>query len=266
MAATLAQQHEREAAFLASVAHDLRTPLTVLKLQVDGIHSNQPLPPEPRLRRVLETARRELARLERMLGDLLDTTKIEAGVLELIPVECDLRALVQSTVSLFRPTAADHEIQVSLPALPVTIHADPLRVEQVVANLLSNAIKYSPRGGRVDIELRQVEDAAMLTVSDQGIGIADEDQRLLFEPFRRLGLSGESIPGAGLGLFVVRRIVEAHGGRIDVTSAPQHGSTFRITLPLSPTFALVTVGRGAGETASSPRDDGTVAPERRFPG
>ena len=114
------------------------------------------------------------------------------------------------------------------------IRCDPLRIEQVITNLLSNAIKYSPEGGRVDVAVAPQEDGAVISVTDQGLGISEEDQQRLFEPFRRVGLSMETIPGVGLGLFVVRRIVEAHHGRIDVTSARGKGSSFRIWIPSSP--------------------------------
>jgi len=105
-------------------------------------------------------------------------------------------------------------------------------VEQVLTNLLSNAVKYSPPESRIAISLDRNGDGVVLAVADRGIGIAPEDQRRLFDPFRRTGMSIGAYPGVGLGLFVVRRIVQAHGGHIEIDSAPGRGSTFRVCLPL----------------------------------
>jgi signal transduction histidine kinase len=101
----------------------------------------------------------------------------------------------------------------------------------VLTNLVSNAIKYSPQGGLVHVTLESQEQHVVLSVSDSGIGISEEDQARIFEPFRRSGASRDLVPGAGLGLFVARRIVEAHGGRIDVRSQPSAGTCFRVSLP-----------------------------------
>ena len=102
---------------------------------------------------------------------------------------------------------------------------------QVLHNLVSNALKYSPVGSRVDVEVRQEGDEVLLSVVDRGIGISSEEMRHLFAPFRRSGRARETAPGVGLGLSVSRRIVEAHGGRIEVDSRPGVGSTFRVRLP-----------------------------------
>jgi signal transduction histidine kinase len=167
-----------------------------------------------------------------MVGDFLDMANIEAGKLELRFQEQDVCQLVRNVVALFESTSPNHDLRVSTPAAAVPLRCDPLRIEQVVTNLVSNAIKYSPEGGAVGISLRVVREEAVIEVRDHGIGITRGDQRRLFEPFRRLHLSRETIAGVGLGLFVVRRIVEAHRGRIEVESAVGTGSTFRVALPI----------------------------------
>jgi signal transduction histidine kinase len=229
LADSLAAQRQAQMAFLAGVAHDLRNPLSALKLSVQTIDPEQPLPPEPRIRRTISTLERQLTRLERMLGDFLDMTKIEAGELELHPEPHDARALVQNVVELFDAVSPHRRIETKLPPEPVLIRCDGLRIEQVVSNLVSNALKYSAEDTPILVALRTRQNQAIIEVSDHGPGITDRELPRLFEPFRR-GLAAVGPPGVGLGLFVVRRIVEAHDGRIDVESSPGRGSTFRVYL------------------------------------
>ncbi len=233
MATSLAHYQQNQLAFLAGVAHDLRNPLSALTLSTAQIADDRPLPGEERVRRVIAIVRRQSARLDQMLGDLLDAARVEAGHFELRPEERDCRVLVGETYDLYESISPVHRIALRLPPEVVPVRCDEGRMAQVLNNLLSNAIKYSPRGGRVEVAVQQREGEARIEVSDDGIGLSLEDQAQIFEPFHRAEGSAERIPGAGLGLFVARRIVEAHGGRITVTSAPGAGSTFRVHLPLA---------------------------------
>ena len=230
MANSLARQQEEQLTFLAGVAHDLRNPLSALKMSAALITSDRPLPQE-RLRKTMALVRRQVARLDRMVGDLLDATRIEAGRFELQLEERDARELANEVVELYQSGGSSHDLRLLLPEQPVTLRCDPTRVEQVLHNLVSNALKYSPVGSRVDVEVRQEGDEVLLSVVDRGIGISTEEMRHLFAPFRRSGRARETAPGVGLGLSVSRRIVEAHGGRIEVDSRPGVGSTFRVRLP-----------------------------------
>jgi signal transduction histidine kinase len=231
MAESLGSQRDAQMAFLGGVAHDLRNPLAVLKTSASLLGPDEPLPPEPELRRVFEVVDRQVMRLERMVGDFLDMARIEAGELALqLGVE-DVGALVEDTCDFFRSASPMHQLAVSVPDVPVLLQCDPLRIDQVVNNLVSNAIKYSPRGGIVRVAVTGNPHEVVISIADQGIGISAEDQQHLFEPFRRLGPSKQTVPGLGLGLFVVSRIVEAHGGRIEVESRPSRGATFRVHLP-----------------------------------
>jgi signal transduction histidine kinase len=232
MAAALAAQREAQIAFLGGVAHDLRNPLSVLKMSTALVEPGRPLPPEQAMRRTLDIVSRQVSRMDRMVGDFLDMANIEAGKLELRFQEQDACLLLRRVVELFESASPKHDLSISTPDAAVPLRCDPLRIEQVVTNLISNAIKYSPDGGVVRISLQVVREEAVIEVRDRGIGIARGDQRRLFEPFRRLHRSREAIPGVGLGLFVVHRIVEAHRGRIDVESTVGEGSTFRVVLPL----------------------------------
>ena len=227
MAASLAQQRQAQLTFLAGVAHDLKSPLSTLKT---GLYALEHEPEEASRGRTRALLDRQVDLLSRMVDDLLDATRIEAGQLELRRAAFDVRHLVNDVVRLYVPTAPDHRISAKLPGEPVMIEADGLRIEQVVRNLVSNAIKYSPCGSQVEIVVERRDGEVVLSVCDNGTGIPAEDQQSIFLPFRRRNFA--TAPGAGLGLSVVRRIVLAHGGRIDVDSVPGRGSTFRVTLPL----------------------------------
>lgn len=231
MASTLERQRAGQLAFLAGVAHDLRNPLTALKMATGMITSDQPLPSEARMRQLFVRVGRQIDRLERMVYDFLDAARIEAGKLELQLEASDLRDLVRATVDLFEPATRTHELVAELPGDPVRLTCDPMRIEQVLANLVSNAIKYSPQGGRVRVVVSADPEAVRVAVSDDGIGISADELQHVFEPFRRTGTSTESIPGVGLGLFVARKLVNAHGGDLTVESTLGTGSTFIVRLP-----------------------------------
>jgi signal transduction histidine kinase len=235
MANSLAHQQEQQLAFLAGVAHELRNPLSALKLST-ALTGRAPLTPE-RVERTLALVGRQVERLDRMVGDLLDATRIEAGKLELRPEVRDARELAREVVELYLSGESGHALRLVLPDAPVLVRADAARLEQVLHNLVSNALKYSPAGSRVDVDVRREGGEALLVVTDQGIGISEQEKRLLFAPFQRAGNARQRAPGVGLGLSVARRIVEAHGGRIEVDSRPGVGSAFRVRLPLAPVEA-----------------------------
>ncbi len=232
LADAIAAQRDAQMAFLAGVAHDLRNPLSAIKLSVTAIPPDAPLPPESRIRRTMTMLDRQLTRIERMLGDLIDTAKAESGQLELRFEPCDARALVRHVVELFESVSPGHVIETRLPDRPVMIECDPLRIEQVIGNLVSNAIKYSPDGSPIFVSLSAEGGDAAIAVTDHGIGISRAERERLFEPFRRGRAAQDGPPGVGLGLFVGRRIIDGHGGRIEVDSEPGRGSTFRVHLAL----------------------------------
>ena len=231
MAAALAAQRHVQANFLGGVAHDLRNPLSALKLTAASARRTAGSSAETKLQRLADQAERQIGRMERMLGDFLDIARIEAGELDLRVEWQDARALVSEVVELFESVSSSHQLTVDVPDDEVPIYGDPLRLEQVLTNLVSNAIKFSPDGGTVAIKLVREVDEVMFSVADSGIGISEGDRQRLFEPFRRVGPTKGLIPGIGLGLFVVRQIVLAHGGRIEVTSVPKHGTVFQVYLP-----------------------------------
>ncbi|WP_224241301.1 sensor histidine kinase [Hyalangium gracile] len=234
MAARLERHREVQLGFIAGVAHDLRNPLSALKLSASMVRPDRPLPPEDKVRERFALVTRQVERIERMVEDLLDTSRIEAGKLELRPEELDLRGLLREVVALHEGTSTTHALALHLPEEPVPVRCDATRITQVLNNLLSNAIKYSPQGGKVRVELTSTPEAAWVAVTDSGVGIPEGERESIFEPFRRGAATRDTIPGVGLGLAVGRRIIEAHGGRIEVESTQGVGSTFRFRLPRTP--------------------------------
>ncbi|HEU5056242.1 MAG TPA: HAMP domain-containing sensor histidine kinase [Kofleriaceae bacterium] len=231
MADALGRREKDKQAFLAGVAHDLRSPLQALHLAVGQVDPAEPLPPEPRTRQLFGMVSRQLVRIERMLDDLLDTACAEAGRLEIRTQPSDVRDLVRDVAEIFEVASPGHRLELVLPADISLVDCDPGRMTQVLINLIQNAIKYSPDGGAIRVQIENGSREVTISVADQGVGIPYEEQHAVFEPYQRSSGTRTAIAGSGLGLFVVRHIVEAHGGRIDVSSSPAVGSTFRVRLP-----------------------------------
>jgi signal transduction histidine kinase len=230
MAHALVTQREARLAMLAGVAHDLRQPLAALSLATNMLDPDAMTAAQ--MRRPIEISRRQIGRLERMIGDFLDMAKLEAAQLELQLRREDACELVRNAVELLDGAVAKGRLSVRLPAEPVHVSCDALRIEQVVGNLLSNAIKYSPADAPVDIALEVCGEEVAIRVTDRGPGLSADEQARLFEPFRRVGTASREAPGIGLGLFIVRRILTAHGGRIEIESERGRGATFIAYLPL----------------------------------
>jgi two-component system, OmpR family, sensor histidine kinase MtrB len=232
MADSLSRQHDNQLAFLAAVAHDLRNPLSALKVSAEVLSRGGTIPHE-KVSSVMAIIGRQVQQLDRMVGDLLDASSIEAGRLELRFEECDARKIAQESFDLFSSASPKHEFILKLPDHSVPLHCDPLRMGQVVNNLLSNAIKYSPAGGKVLLSVEQQGLEVSFSVSDEGVGIPGDELPYIFEPFRRSPTSREDIPGVGLGLSVAQRIVQGHGGRIQAESRVGKGTKFRVHLQQS---------------------------------
>jgi len=232
MADNLAEQREIRLRVLAAVAHDLRNPLMALKMAMSIVDRKGREASREQMQQQLVVAKRQIDRLDRMIGDFIDISLIESGHFNLQVEERDLRELAQNVVELFQPTTTTHHLELTVPDRAVLIDCDSTRMEQVLNNLVSNAIKYSPNGGKVCVACSARNGRAILSVRDEGLGIAIEDRDKLFTPFARLNSTKDSIPGIGLGLSITRRLVEAHGGHIEVESAAGAGSTFHILLPL----------------------------------
>lgn len=214
--------------FLTIAAHELKTPLTSLKLQQQFLAGLPPEESETR-QRGLELVDRQIKRLEKLVGDLLDVSRITAGRLELERSELDLAPLVREVVHRFERDLARSGSTVTVTTAPVTGTWDPLRLDQVVTNLVSNAIKYGA-GQPIDVTVEAAGATARLVVRDRGIGIDAADLERIFGRFER-AVSMYHFGGMGLGLYITRQIVEAHGGTIRAEPAPTAGSIFIVELP-----------------------------------
>jgi signal transduction histidine kinase len=218
--------------FVALISHDLRTPLTsiigYLELTLDDGNLNEAQ------RRYLEIVDRNADRLLQLVNDLLFVARLEAGQLDLHPHELDLVSVVRQSVAEAEPRAAAKGIALSCKAEgPVRVRADKGRMYQLLDNLVSNAIKFTPEGGDVRVSVGPANGVVRLEVADTGIGIAPSEQDRLFQRFFRASTANEQqIPGTGLGLYIARAIVEAHGGSISVQSKPGAGTSFRIEMPV----------------------------------
>ncbi|MBI1944100.1 MAG: DUF3365 domain-containing protein [Deltaproteobacteria bacterium] len=229
---SLEQQRQRQLAFVAGVVHDLRNPLASMKMAAALADKAYEEGSGERYHKAAAMARRQVVQMTRMVGDMLDAARIEAGQLELVLEERDARELAKNVLEVYQPNAI-HQLRLTVPDAAVATRCDPMRIEQVLNNLVSNAIKYSPEGTEVELAVAEERGDTVLSVTDHGIGIAPEDVQFLFEPFHRARLARETAPGVGLGLSVAKRIVEAHQGRIEVASSAERGTVFRVRLPRS---------------------------------
>jgi len=219
-----ALQSEVKDVFLSSVVHELQTPLAAAKAQAQlALHQLGEQEAEAGTGRALRLISRQIDRLARLVGDLLDINRLETGQLELNPSEFDLVGLVDEVRGRMEAPGNRHPIRIRGP--------DRL---QLLVNLLSNAIRYSPEGGQIEVTIEPSEDSVEIAVVDHGLGVPREHQQTIFERFGRA--HGPAFGGLGLGLAISRGIIEQHGGSIQVqsTGKPGEGSTFRVRLPRAP--------------------------------
>jgi signal transduction histidine kinase len=232
--------------FVLTVSHELRTPVTVVKGFAEML-TQQPGTLNSRQLEAAEVIADSAGQLQKMINDLLDLARSDAGKLRIEPEPTSVRALAQRVGRQMRPHFAekDQRLTVSVEKDLPDVNADPDRIAQVLANLLTNANKYSPEGAAVRLEATKVGDEIEFSVSDNGPGMAKEELDHVFDRFWRAE-SGEtqSVGGTGLGLAIAKSLVELHGGAISATSNPGQGATFRFVLPIAKD------GRPAEEPAS----------------
>ncbi len=231
----LEADRDRLREFVADVSHELRTPIAALRafteLQRDGDVD------EPTRREFLARSEEQISRLDWMSTNLLDLSRIDAGIFPLDVRSGDLRDPIRSVVEAHAELAEQRGVSlvIEVPASPVIIRFDRERIVQLLTNLVGNGLKFTPRGGEVVASLTDAPEGAIVLVRDTGPGITEAELPRVFERFFRGTNVGEArASGSGLGLAIVRSIVEMHGGTIDVASALGQGATFTVRLPRTP--------------------------------
>jgi PAS domain S-box-containing protein len=228
-------EEETQNTFISVISHELKTPVSIIKGYAETLGREDASWDQETLRDGLQVISEEADRLARQIADLLEVSRLQASGMRLEPSEWSLPPLVAQVVERFAAQAGDtFSFELRLPDDLPAVYADYERTRTVLENLISNAVKYSPEGGAIRIAARANGDHAIVSVSDQGIGIPLEERGKLFQRFYRVDnrLRRET-QGVGLGLFLSKAIVEAQGGRIWVESQPGRGSRFSFTLPLA---------------------------------
>jgi signal transduction histidine kinase len=230
--AELAHLNKEKNRFLGMAAHDLRNPLYSIMLHSEFLLNEGQSQENHEFLEVIRDSSEFMARL---IDDLLDVTKIESGQLQLDYVPLDLPRLVERNVIRNQILAAKKQVEISLNAAPLpTVVADSPKIEQVLNNLLGNALKFSEPGSQIEVRLSREAENFQLSIKDEGPGMSVDEQSKLFKPFQRghAGTQGEM--STGLGLVIVKRIVEGHGGKLWLESQVGAGTTFFVSIPLQP--------------------------------
>ncbi len=264
------QISDARATFFANVSHELRTPLTLTRAPLEelgrdaeSLSKNQ--------RDHLNMALRNTEAMQSLIGQVLDLHRLDAGHMPFNPVQADIAAALESIVSRFRLAARSRNLQLKLAGIdePCAANFDPEHLATMVSNLLSNALKFAPRDSAIQVQLLPQRDGTGITVSDQGPGINSTDQARIFERYQQA--ESTVAGGSGIGLALVRDLIEMHGGNVTVASQPGHGACFKLWLPWrSDSAAQSTQAEQATRTAStddnsfvavSPAVDETVSPD-----
>jgi signal transduction histidine kinase len=228
----LARLSQLRADFVSLVSHELRSPMAAVIGAARTLEDRWRMLTAAQRESFLALIGDETARLAELVGDVLDTSRIEAGTFSYRFEEVDLGRVVDEAVEAAALAQQDVPVVASVRGALPAIRGDRARLRQVLGNLIENAVKYSPEGGEVRVSAAAANGAVRISVRDTGPGIPRDQQARIFEKFGRVDVIGASKPGTGLGLFIARSIAEAHGGSLDVNSGAEPGSTFTLTLPV----------------------------------
>jgi hypothetical protein len=216
--------------FVSLVSHELRSPMAAVIGSARTLQARWGELSAEQREAFLSLIAEETSRLATLVADVLDTSRMEAGTFTYRFSDVDLAELVRESAVVAEAGQDEVQVHATLPAGLPAVRGDRERLKQVLANLLDNAVKYSPAGAVVEVVCAAADRGVRVDVRDDGPGIEPDHQAMIFEKFGRAH-DGHAKPGTGLGLFIARSIVEAHGGSLEVRSAPGHGSTFTIELP-----------------------------------
>jgi signal transduction histidine kinase len=227
----LTQADQQKSEFLALVSHELRTPLTAVKGFVDTVLLHWDRLPDDRRRELLTRASSNADELGRLVRQLMEFGRTESGPIEIAPDKLDVAAAVDLALLGIAPVTAGHRLEVDVPD-GLMVDADPDAFNHVLVNLLTNAMKFSPAGSLVAVGARRADGEVVVSVADEGPGIAPEEQERIFDRFYQ-SRNGNHARGTGIGLTIAQRFTAQHGGRIWVDSEPGRGATFSFTMPLA---------------------------------
>jgi signal transduction histidine kinase len=267
-AEALKEADRRKDEFLATLSHELRNPLAPLRHGLDTLRRNPDGQGAADIRELMD---RQLVHLVRLIDDLLDVSRVSEGKIALRKERIEAADVVRAAVEASRPAidAARHTLAVNLPSKPLWLEADLTRLSQVVGNLLHNAAKYTPEGGRIAVSVRAEGDAAVIEVSDNGIGIPGEMQTKVFDLFTQVDHHQTRAQGGlGIGLALVKQLVALHGGTVEAKSAVGgKGSVFSVRMPLAspPVPATAPADAPAGPAAPAVTADARPGPEKARP-
>ncbi|HZD59669.1 MAG TPA: sensor histidine kinase KdpD [Anaerolineae bacterium] len=243
----VAESEKLRTALFNSVSHDLRTPLAsitgaVTSLQEEGVYDLEAR------KALIEAIKEGAQRMNHMVGNLLDTARLESGMLKLNKDWCDIQDIVGVALKRCNDVLKDRPLRIDISSELPLVQADFTLIEQVIINLLYNAAKYAPPGSEISIAVRKEDEAIQVSIGDRGPGISEGDRDRVFDKFYRL-YSPEHVSGTGLGLSICKGFIEVHGGHIWVDPAPEGGSVFTFTLPIDkqPTVQEPTGKEGAGD-------------------
>jgi two-component system sensor histidine kinase KdpD len=226
-----------ERALLNSISHDLRTPLVTISGVLGSMLDEDQHFDQATARQLLATAFDEAGRLNRLVGSLLDMTRLEAGALKPNLLPCDVEELIGCAVGAVEQRLGDHTLTTAVePELP-PVRADIVLLTQALVNLLDNAVKYSPATAEISLAARKEQERLVISVSDNGPGVPPGEEERIFDKFHRLSVP-EHGGGTGLGLSIVKGIVEAHNGSVVATNREGGGLTVAVLLPLEPDAAI----------------------------
>jgi PAS domain S-box-containing protein len=249
---TLKLADRRKDEFLATLAHELRNPLAPIRNSLQILRMTT-CGTDPASDRLCEMMERQVNHMVRLVDDLLEVSRITRGQIELRKEQVELASIIRSAVETSKPLieAASHQLAVSLPAEPIPLYGDPVRLAQIVANLLNNAAKYTNDGGQIWLTARSESGGIVISVRDNGIGIDEAMQPHVFDMFTQVDRNaGRSQGGLGIGLTLVRSLVEMHGGTVQIHSPGRNaGTEFVVRLPL-PATPIVTRPKAGSSPAS----------------
>lgn len=232
----LRELDEAKTQFLSITSHELRTPMTPIKAQLQLLLKEHLGKLNQRQKKSLGMIERNTERLDRLLKELLTISRIQSGRLKLNPVKQPMQQIVEETVSFMKPFADEKKITIEKQIEWVQdVEFDRDKITEVMQNLISNAIKFTPEGGKITVSLKKYGNGALVSVKDTGIGLSKEDCENIFKPFFQADTwRSRETGGTGLGLAICKGIVEAHGGKIWCEGKPNEGSTFSFFLPPKP--------------------------------